>query len=526
MHGPQRRFLILISLAVILFLVIASWPNDRDTILASADKVLITDSAFEESYVQWLLATGVSDAPQRRVAYIKDLAATELLIQNARDDGIESEPHYRDREERLSRKLLIELYVQKTVLDTIQVTDAEIRTAFVQAQTEVTARHLYARTLPEAEALYRQLGSGANWDSIARKVFKSPQLQQSGGQLPPFTFDETDPNFEEAAFALPIGTYSKPVRTAQGYSIIKVDDRFTSPIITESDYIAKRHLFEAYVKDRKRNRARKDYVLNLLDQAYLVFNEPTADALLARLLHGAAAESRDLWDQVLLEVTEPPMTWTVREFRDQARFASDRQRAQVQTIADLKEFTRGLVAGAIMHSQAQSLDRDPEYQEKLQNALDEYIVTHIRQTLEVIVHEDEIQAYFNNAPASEFARPAQVQLRWQMHATAELATHCEAVNQVAWFDRTQLGGLADEIFAANEGACLGPYESAQGWVSFQVGPQREPTRQSLDEARGAIEAMLRQQQLRDQRTTLYDSLAEQHHLNINVDLVSDLVLDI
>ena len=526
MRGPRRRILILISLVVILLLVIASWPNDHDTILASADKVQITESAFKASYVQWLLATGVPDVPQRRVAYIKDLAATKLLIQDARDNGIETEPHYRDRQERLSRKLLIELYVQKTLLDTIQVTDAETRTAFMQAQTEVTARHLYARTLPEAEALYRELGSGADWDSLARKIFQSPQLQQSGGQLPPFSFDETDPNFEEAAFALPIGSYSKPVRTAQGYSIITVDDRFTSPIITESDYIAKRHLFEAYVRDRKRNSARRDFVLDLLEQADLVFHDETADALLARLIHGAAAESPDHWDQILLEVAVPPMTWTVRDFRDHARFASDRQRAQVQTVADLKEFSRGLVAGAIMHGRARSLDRDPEFQEKLQDALDEYIVAHIRQTLEVAIREDEIQAYYDKAPASEFAWPAEVQLKWQMHATAEQTNHCETVNQVAWLDRTQLGELADEVFAVNEGACLGPYESAQGWVSFQVGPQREPRRQSLTEARGAIEAMLRQQQLREQRTALYDSLAEQHHLNINVDLVSELVLDI
>ncbi|MDE2835048.1 MAG: peptidylprolyl isomerase [Bacteroidota bacterium] len=520
MQSPSRHHLIAISLPVVLLglLVIAKWP--KDPVLASADQLRITEADFRQAYTQWLLTAGVPDASQRRVAFIKDLAATRLLIQEARSGGIEDEPHYQDRRERLSRKLLIEFYAERNVLDTISVSDAEARQVFMRAQTQVTASHLYARTKSEAEKLYAELTSGADWDSLARQVFRDPKLQQSGGQLPPFSFDETDPGFEETAFTLPVGTYSHPIRTAQGYSIIRVDDRFSHPLLIESDYAAKRPLYEAYVKDRKRKAARRDYLLDLVDDAGIVFHEITVHNLLDRILHGAASESDQLWEAVLLEAAHPPMVWTVGDFREQARFTSDRQRGQVRTAEDLKEFVCGLVAGAIILEAARSLKHEPEYQDRLREALDAYIVDHKRRMLDVEIAEHDIKEYYRDAPASEFMWPAQVQLHWQVPASDESA------HRAAWFDRAQLGAWADEAFEAAEGMLLRPIETPRGPVSVRVGPRRPERRQTLEEAHAAIETMLRHQRVRKERIALYDSLAARHHLIIYEDPVTQLDLDL
>ena len=526
MKSPSRHHLIAIGLPVVLLglLAIAKWP--KDPVLASADHLRITEADFREAYTEWLLTTGVPDAPQRRVAFIKDLAATRLLIQEARNNGIEDEPHFQARLERLSRKLLIELYVERNALDTISVSDADARQAYIRSQTQVTASHLYARTQAEAETLYSKLVAGANWDSLARQVFRDPELLQSGGQLPPFSFDETDPNFEEAAFTLPVGTYSRPVRTAQGYSIIRVDDRFSHPLLVESDYAAKRPLFEAYVKDRKRKAARRVFLLDLVDDARIVFNDNTLHNLLERILHGTASESEQLWEAVLLEASNPPVSWTVRDFREHARFASDRQREQVRIAEDLKEFAIGLVAGAIMLEAAQSLSREQVYQDRLREALDVYLVDRMRRTLEVEIAEHEIEEYYRNAPTSEFMWPAQVQLHWQVQASESQAENDASARRSAWFDRAQLGAMADGVFEADEGMLLHPIETPRGPVSVRVGPQRAERRQTLGEARAAIEAMLRQQRLRRERVALYDSLRARHHLTVDEDLVTQLVLDL
>lgn len=530
MKRLSRHHLIAVSvpLALVAVVAIAKWPKSPDSTLASADGVVITESAFKAAYTDWLLTTGVPDAPERRVAYIKDLAATRLVVRNARREGIEDEPHFKDREDHLSRKLLIELYVEKSVLDTVQVTEHDVRRAYMRAQTQVTARHLFARTKPEADALHARLKAGADWDELAREVFKDPQLRQSGGLLPPFSFDETDPNFEEVAFETPVGMFSEPVRTAQGHSIIKVVDRFTRPIITETEFAAKRPLFEVYARDRKRSMARRAYLMKVVDQADIRFNDHTLDALLARILGEGASETPALWDQVLLQFNEPQISWTIEDFREHARFASDRQRAQVRNATDLREFARGLVAGAIILEKGRTLKGDPAFQEKLREALDEYIASHTRRTLKVTVSEHAIETYYNSAPKSEFARPAQVQLTWQTFDTEALARDAGTTtsSRTAWFDRTQLGAMAEDVLAADEGARLGPFETPQGYVSLVVGPQRAEQVLPLEDVRTSIEGMLGQTRLREQRVALYDSLAKRHHLNIDVERVTELELGV
>ena len=519
-----------VSLLGLLILVIASvtWFRDRELVLAHADGVVVTQEEFTEAYGKWLITTGMSDAPRHRVAFIKDMAATRLVVRDARRGGIGQALHYQTRLEHLSRKLLIDLYVYEALLDTVEVTEREVRDAYVRAQTEITARHLYAQTWLEADGLRKRLSAGESFEALAREVFKDPQLQASGGLLPPFTFDEMDPAFEDAAFTLPAGVYSQPVRTAQGYSIIKVEHRFTRPLITESEFVAKQHLFEVYVLQRKRADIRRKFLHALVKEAAIVFDEAVLEALWGLIRNGAASEGPLLWDRVLLRYGQPQVEWTVADFREHARFASDQQRGQVRDVADLKNFASGLVAGAIMLQRAEVFKQRPAYLDRLREALDDYIISYTRRKLNVDIPEDEIYAYYQNAPVTEFRRPAQVHLRWRIFPTEAEARLARQVTDgsTRYFEASQLGSLAKEVFAAKEGARIGPVKTVQGWVVAIVGPQRPPRQKPYEDVRDSILAMLRDQRLRKQRVDLYNSLATRHDLNVNVDLVTNLALDI
>ena len=529
MRRLTRHHVIAISLPVLLLgiLALAALRKSADPVLASADVVDIDAGQFKQAYTKWLNSSGVPDAPERRVAFIKDLAATQLVVHNARKAGIEQEQHYQDKRARLRRKLLIDLYVQTALLDSIKVTESDVKEAYRRAQTQITARHLYARTLPEARRLHSRLEAGADWNDLAQSAFQDQQLQQSGGLLPPFTFDETDPGFEEAAFTLPVGTYSQPVRTAQGYSIIKVEKRWTRPIITETEFAAKRPLFEVYVRSRKEALTRRAFLLSLVEESNLTFDESVLEALLKRILRGGQSESSRLWNRTLLSYGTPEVAWTVADFREHARFASDRQRSQVRDLADLRDFTSGLVAGAIILERAAPLEEDAGFQERLRIVLDDYIVSHMRQTLEVSIEEHEIAEYYEKAPATEFTRPPQVELTWQTYSTEQETRQSSALDgaYTTWFEAADLGPMADEAFSAKPGDRLGPFNTEQGWVAVTVGAQRGARRRSLEELHGTIEAMLREQRLRTQRVALYDSLVRRHDLIIHEDILAELALD-
>jgi peptidyl-prolyl cis-trans isomerase C len=88
----------------------------------------------------------------------------------------------------------------------------------------VTARHILLKTEDEAKAIIVQLKAGADFAQLAKDKSIEPGAKQSGGDLGPLTKGKTVPEFETAAFAQKVGTFSEvPVKTEYGYHVIKVE---------------------------------------------------------------------------------------------------------------------------------------------------------------------------------------------------------------------------------------------------------------------------------------------------------------
>jgi peptidyl-prolyl cis-trans isomerase C len=109
---------------------------------------------------------------------------------------------------------------------------------------QIRARHILIRMqgsplalpagqkeLSEAEALAKALEirqkivQGADFADLARAESNDPGTNFKGGDVGLLKPGQTLPSFEEAAFALPVGELSQPVKTTYGYHLIKVDEK-------------------------------------------------------------------------------------------------------------------------------------------------------------------------------------------------------------------------------------------------------------------------------------------------------------
>lgn len=85
----------------------------------------------------------------------------------------------------------------------------------------------------EAENVYNQIKSGANFDQLAKEKSGDKSNSDKGGELGWFSKGQMVPEFEKAAFEGKVGEVQKPVKTNYGYHIIKVTGRSDKRFVVE-----------------------------------------------------------------------------------------------------------------------------------------------------------------------------------------------------------------------------------------------------------------------------------------------------
>lgn len=90
-----------------------------------------------------------------------------------------------------------------------------------------------AKALAEANSIYSQLTSGADFAKLAMEKSADPGSARKGGDLGWFGKGQMVKEFEDACFNGPIGVVQKPVKSSFGYHIIKVTGKSNSDYVVE-----------------------------------------------------------------------------------------------------------------------------------------------------------------------------------------------------------------------------------------------------------------------------------------------------
>jgi peptidyl-prolyl cis-trans isomerase D len=127
-----------------------------------------------------------------------------------------------------------------------QVTDAEVQQYYNQHQKDyqvddqVKVRHILikeddgaspaadAAAKAKAEDVLKQLKAGGNFAELAKKYSDDAGSKDQGGELGFLKRGVTVPEFDQAAFSLPVGQISPLVKTKFGYHILEVEEKQTA----------------------------------------------------------------------------------------------------------------------------------------------------------------------------------------------------------------------------------------------------------------------------------------------------------
>lgn len=170
---------------------------------------------------------------QKKVAALSAAIDVKLLAKDAAAEKLDQSAEFQKRMQYLADRELHNAYFKKHVVDTV--TDDEVKARYdkevaaLPKQEEVHARHILVKTEDEAKDVIKQLDAGKDFAELAKEKSTDPN-KADGGDLGYFTKGRMVKEFEDAAFTLDKGTYSKtPVKTDFGYHVIKVEDKRDAP---------------------------------------------------------------------------------------------------------------------------------------------------------------------------------------------------------------------------------------------------------------------------------------------------------
>lgn len=166
---------------------------------------------------------------QRRAAALSAIIEIRLMAGDAEAKGMADDDAFQRRMNLLRQRALHSAYIEQEIAAAI--TDEAVRARYDQQiastppSNEIRARHIIVETEEEARAIIAELDAGGDFEAIAREKSKDGAAAE-GGDLGYFGRGQMVPEFEEAAFALETGAYTKePAQTQFGWHVIRLEDK-------------------------------------------------------------------------------------------------------------------------------------------------------------------------------------------------------------------------------------------------------------------------------------------------------------
>jgi len=561
-HRLTNTFLIILFFLGVAFISCDDAKRTYDSdVLAAIDDLKVTKAHLEGVFKRYYYKTGrtLKPSPQTKRSILQSEFENYVMAVHARDLGLNRDERSIRKLGMIKRKVLAEEYLNRNVLVNVDVSEKDIRELFLRFNTRLRASHLYAPDKQSAEKLYERVKNGETFDELAREVFQNPNLANSGGDIGEFTVDELDLFFENTAYNLEVGEISKPVRTAQGYSIIKLTDRKVRPIITEYEYASKKDAMRSFAMKRKQQMATRSHVRAVVE------NFDYLEGIFAELWESVNrgefkfySNDRELLlnfgdkEQVIASLEN--FTFTMGDLLSETYHTPLGTRENIDSEPAFTEFVKGAAYRKYAVSKAieQGIDKIEDVKGSIDHTYLVYLANRAIEELkkQIKTSDQELLDYFVEHK-TRFEKPVELDLarivvsseqqankvhqKLQSGASFKDMVHQHTINN---FDRLNdgqlgrlplpaLGFLGPALSKLKAGQISGPMKYQQGeYHIYQVLGKTPGRLMTFKEAREGVKRVLVKDKLEQLKTEVIAQVKKKHNAYIDEKAIEELVINI
>jgi peptidyl-prolyl cis-trans isomerase SurA len=229
----KKQYLIIIPLLTLILLT-GCTRHHSQTIVAKIDNRPLSLEDYESTYARlnggW--ERGQQASLEEREEFLDLLVKFKLKIQDAYDSGLHREPDIQAELEEYQRSLAAAFLVERELVE------PALREMYRRRTEEIRASHILIRVPPNPEPtdtmlayrkameVIQKLEEGEDFADLSQQYSEDPGARNNQGDLYYFSGGMMVKPFEDAAFGLEVGEFTRePVRTQFGYHIIKLTGR-------------------------------------------------------------------------------------------------------------------------------------------------------------------------------------------------------------------------------------------------------------------------------------------------------------
>ena len=211
----------------------------------------------------------VEDLPESVLkAMVLEVVVNNKIDQEARKKHYQKDPEVLKYVEDYKKGLIREKFLDDNIYSKITEDDVKKEyndlVANLNGKEERKIKHILVETEDEIERVRRNVLRTGNFERIATQKSIDTVSGQNGGDIGYVLKEELDPEFANVAFMLKVGEISKPVKTAYGWHIIKVEDARPAQFLPYESV-------KDTIKQRLQQQAIQNYLISLTKNSDVEF---------------------------------------------------------------------------------------------------------------------------------------------------------------------------------------------------------------------------------------------------------------
>ena len=523
-----------LGLVAVMSIALTGCSKREDLKLAEVKDRVITIHDYEDAYARVkpeFLPKKEGDEGKRE--FLDTMINRDVMAVKADELGYDKDPSIAQGMEAFRRMTTQVAFLRKAVGD-IKVSDADVKRHYDLEGTSVNFKRILCDRKEQADEAYAALKNGEEFTAVLTKYSLSEDAKD-GGTVISAPFGAMLPELDEPVFKLPVGGYTEPIFTMQGWVIIQVVkmDRLGKP---RGEYEKEKERIRTDMKNEREALAVNAYTESLREKYGVTWNYDSMEIIFKALppdrpIEQASSRDQEVYPLLYFEagdldkpvVSYPGRTITIKDFSDLYDRASfyNRPRRELR-LGGIRGFlTINIMNDISTDAVAKSgIENDPEVKKLLNLKRDELMVSLMYEDLvnkKSVVTFDRMQAYYNDNVASlrtpetrnfgvvvagdqETALKAQEEMLAGRPMAAVAATYSndpearENRGQTGLIVRGQMPDV-DKVGweMQSVGAVSTPTQVSNGWMVvklLEISPERTFT---LDESKERIEAVLREE---------------------------------